>query len=60
MSMHTLKAVRMEDMPAHQTRDSLAVFKRTRANGAGVVITIVVQRRGEVDVVGVRAVAQVW
>ena len=59
MSMHTLKAFRMENMPAHQTRDSLTAFKGTRAYGAGVVVTVVVQRCREVEIVCVRSVAKV-
>ena len=59
VSMHPLEALSMKDMPAHQTCDSLTVFERARANGVSVVVAIVVQRCGEVEVVGVRGVAEV-
>ena len=59
VSMHPLKAFSMKDMPAHQTCDSLTILERTRADGASVVVALVVQRRGEVEVVGVRDVAKV-
>ena len=59
LSLHPLKAFSMKDMPAHQTCDSLTALEWARADGARVIVALVVQRRGEVEVVGVRGVAEV-
>ena len=57
MSMHSLEALGMKDVPAHQTCDSLTALEWARADGARVIVALVVQRCGEVEVVGVRGVA---
>ena len=53
MSVHALKAIRVEDVPANQTSYALATFEWTRADRAHVVASFIVDGRREVLVVGV-------
>ena len=51
MDMHPLEAICVEDVPADQASDSLSTFKRACAYRAHVVVTLVVDRGSEVQVV---------
>ena len=53
MSVHSLKAIRVEDVPANQTGYALATLEWTRADRAHVVASFIVDGRREVLVIGV-------
>ena len=51
MDMHPLEAICVEDVPTNKTSDSLSTFKRACSYRAHVVVTLVVDRSSEVQVV---------